>query len=68
MATVSGWWQARPTLCIRGLMWCFVRSSEVMAAYGRFLRDVWQQPYPTTWAEQVQLWFLFWKQYPPPWR
>lgn len=35
-------------------------TNETMAAYGRFLREAWQRPYPTTWAEQVQLWFAFW--------
>jgi len=43
--------------------------NDAVTAYGRFLREVWQRPYPATYPEQVRLWFLFWQQVnpcPPP--
>jgi len=44
-------------------------TNEVVAAYGRFLREVWQRPYPADLPNQVRLWCLFWQQVkacPPP--
>ena len=36
-------------------------TNEAATAYGRFLRDVWQRPFPSNEAEQARLWFLFWQ-------
>lgn len=36
-------------------------TDEAATAYGRFIREVWQRPYPATETAQVRLWWLFWQ-------